>query len=350
MYNKELSHRLPYTFISNEERGVLLAALLGDVAFFENLPREKFRDMPTDRYGCSPLILAIKSGHAEVVLLLLRRGADITARDHSGQGVLDYACISGNIDIVCALLRHLRNPQEAIAAAFDSAAAHGHIDILKKFLRVLKSPQEVIESGFLAACLSDNIESVRYLITRCEKATTCRDNEGNTALGLAAAAGNTDILLFLLSKGHSPLEVNHSGQNALFLALKYHRWLCARHLLSTTSHSELVNNVSRSGVSPLMLACYKADPNLVSIILGRTSQNLLNTTSADGQTPLIAAVFSGSEHIVEILANHPNINVNLINEQQVSALSFAQSKGLSAIADIITKAAEKDCSPRRMSP
>ena len=51
----------------------------------------------------TPLHAAADGGHADVVRLLLARGADAHAVEESGQTPLDYAVALGNGDAVAAL-------------------------------------------------------------------------------------------------------------------------------------------------------------------------------------------------------------------------------------------------------
>ena len=57
-----------------------------------------------DNDGKTPLHHAASDGHAEMVELLLERGAHINARDNYGRTALDYA--DPNINPVVAALLH----------------------------------------------------------------------------------------------------------------------------------------------------------------------------------------------------------------------------------------------------
>ncbi len=57
-----------------------------------------------DRYGHTPLMEAAKSGDAEAVKDLLRRGADREAKSEKGKTALHYAAANGHVEIVNLLL------------------------------------------------------------------------------------------------------------------------------------------------------------------------------------------------------------------------------------------------------
>ena len=53
-------------------------------------------DVP-ESYNCTPMLLAARWGHINVVELLLDRGADINAQDESGMSALHWPAWGGNV-------------------------------------------------------------------------------------------------------------------------------------------------------------------------------------------------------------------------------------------------------------
>ena len=76
------------------------AALNNHTGLIEYLCENKGRVNQKDKYGRSPLILAVQQGHTQTASLLLQRGCDIEHADNSGNRALHFAAAFGWFDIV----------------------------------------------------------------------------------------------------------------------------------------------------------------------------------------------------------------------------------------------------------
>ena len=65
-------------------------------------------------------------------------------------------------------------------------------------------------TGFLPA--------IRYLVEELGADVNAVDHEGNTAIHHAASRGDTESILYLVSKGADPLKVNREGQTTVDMA------------------------------------------------------------------------------------------------------------------------------------
>jgi len=65
-----------------------------------------------DQRGFPPLVLATYNGHKQLIEPLLVFGADIDARDASGNTALMGVCFKGNLEIANFLLNYLEVPPE----------------------------------------------------------------------------------------------------------------------------------------------------------------------------------------------------------------------------------------------
>jgi hypothetical protein len=89
--------------------GTVLKAGLGvkpdeeTVEYISNLT-DRVLNFENAEDDCTPLHLALKSGHSEVALLLIQYGADVQSRDHFGLTPLHLATIGGDVAMCMHLL------------------------------------------------------------------------------------------------------------------------------------------------------------------------------------------------------------------------------------------------------
>jgi ankyrin repeat protein len=143
----------------------------------------------------SPLHMAARKGHSEIVQNLLKAGANIAARSiWMGNTPLQLAAENGHLDTVKLLI-------EVDQTKIDSqntgqgrtplhlASQHNHLSIVNY----------LIEAGA-------NIEAT--------------DSKKSTPLHLAAESGSVDALNYLISQGAAINALNANGENPLHLAIK----------------------------------------------------------------------------------------------------------------------------------
>jgi len=127
-----------------------------------------------DKRGTSPIFLAAQyptkgkpeGERAKVVQLLLDKGADVLMQNTTGWTVLHQAVSSQNVDAVNTILDHVRVKKEELCAVEDTSqrtALH---------LAAIGSSKEIVQA-----------------LLRAGSDPMAKDNNGNTALSLAAKKG-----------------------------------------------------------------------------------------------------------------------------------------------------------------
>ncbi len=136
-----------------------------------------------DKNKSTPLHYASNRGHAEVVRLLLEKGAQIDSKEYSGNDALCYASYKGHIDVVRLLL----------------------------------------EKG---AKISQ------------------QDNQGETALHFAVDKGHTEVVRLLIESGANISQQNDQGETALDIAIRNEKTkiveLLTQHSQSSQSFEDLI--------------------------------------------------------------------------------------------------------------
>lgn len=150
--------------------------------------------------GCTALMVAAKSGNAEIVEMLRKAGARVDDRDANGTNALMWAAASGNLDAVSALLKshptfNCVNNQGITALL--AAAGKGNIPMAK----LLSSAGEDIHAN-LFRTIQDGTYTLGSAYTLLQAGADPNTSiEGCTVMMLAAQRGDTVLMGALLTAG-----------------------------------------------------------------------------------------------------------------------------------------------------
>ena len=156
---------------------------------------------------------------------LISLGALIDEVDKEKKSPLMYACMSGGLDCVKALIRKHANIllKDKILknTAFHFACKNGFIDIVKYFLEntdiKIDLPGEDRMTGLMLASLYGHYDLVKYLIENKAKITK-KDKFKRTALLHAIRGGQLIIVSYLLTKGAEYEQADSSNNTPLHYA------------------------------------------------------------------------------------------------------------------------------------
>lgn len=203
-----------------------------------DLPRVKgLLDLGTsvnarDRMGKTALIRAARGRHADVVKVLLDKGADIDAKWPTeslpgmayGWPPLIWAANAGCIDVVNVLLKR---GADVNARSLDmttpvmAAAWNGHTKVVKLLLDKGADPNDGLRHGMPAnwvwACGERCAETVRLLLDRGGDVNT-KTRSGEPVLIWAISIGNAGIVKALLDNGADANTRSRYGRTALQIA------------------------------------------------------------------------------------------------------------------------------------
>jgi ankyrin repeat protein len=217
-----------------------------------------------DRFGARPLSHAARSGHLQVIDLLLARGAPINARNlagatalffaaqgghtliaqrlidrgadvkllgRSGVSPISAAAYVGNDAIVEALLNagaDERAPDETGKPPIVYAAAGARLDVVKRLLQRnidinARYPNDLTLLMWASgpdekAPEAQAVKVVSYLLEAGAQIDD-RDARGRTALMIAAEGGRSEIVSLLLARGADPSLTDKAGKRAADLTV-----------------------------------------------------------------------------------------------------------------------------------
>jgi ankyrin repeat protein len=227
-----------------------------------------FLDQPDDEQQ-TPLLVASRLGHREVVELLITGQANTESKDnHYGQTPLSWAAEEGHEAVVRLILEKGADTESKdnnyAQTPLSWAAEKGH-------------------------------EAVVRLLLEKGADTESRDNSGRTPLSWAAEKGHEAVVRLILEKGaDTESKDNNYAQTPLSWAAEKGHEAVVRLLLEKGADTESRDN---SGLTPLSWAAEKGREAVVKLLLEKGA----DTESRDdsGLTPLSRA--AGNEAVVKLL-------------------------------------------------
>lgn len=173
---------------------------------------------PENHNGCPPLLMAAKNGHYHVVEYLLKHGAYVDEFDDDHDTALVYAVLSDSIPVVKLLLAY--NAQASLVA-LQSACYMNSLELVNLLLDygAPLNPDAPQETALMIACVYRYVDVVKLLLSRGAFVDAMQE-DGYTALHIAAAQGDTKIIQMLIDfKANSGCK-DKSGDTPLACALR----------------------------------------------------------------------------------------------------------------------------------
>jgi len=248
------------------------------------------------------LHIACEIGSLEIAELLLKKGANVFARDVDDFTPLIAASRSGNLPIAKLLISYQANIEHVDKNGWTSlmwATYKGHGEVVQFML--LQGANIHVTVAYNMTCLlwaagRGHTQIVQML---CEKGSKANhtDKFGNTALFWACRRGYVDIAQCLLDYEADPNIVGSNGSSPLLNAMKGNYTDCVSVLLRSPHLN--VNQSDRDGHTALSFAAKLGTEQMVSQLL--QSGAYLNLTDHQGDTALIKATKHGHPNVVKIL-------------------------------------------------
>lgn len=300
----------------------------------------------------SALYTAIRSGHVDVIKLLLAQGDDVLnlkqpckpleaasihgcwmameilmqlpganpdEQDTEGRTPLTYACSYGFIKTVRVLLDHDANPniagpERSLTALYNAAAVRGDTDIVRMLLaRGAAINNEGSDATLLCDIVNNSTFSVEHRILLCEiliqydpsiNLDKAAGPNGHTPLMLAAENGDATIVKWLLVHGSNINLTNALGIDALYYAVAHGRIEATKELFKHDTSPSLETKVEDYGtLLQVAVADRKVkqdwDATLVEILLDAGAD--LESENNDKETVLSTAVVNHRTELVKLL-------------------------------------------------
>ncbi len=211
------------------------------------------RTRPTD--GRGPIHEASLKGFSDLVPVLIRAGGDPVQRDRFGQTPLDLALAYKNAKVVSELLKtgaSLVESQAAAESAMETATVKGQTEIVQTLLQSgfdVNRPT-AFGSTYLHDAALKNQGRIAQLLIRAGAKLEARNPLGATPLHDAALGGSVDVINVLLDSG-AQIDARDSESSAtpLMLAASLDRMAAVDLLLKRGANPRLTDRRGRTVLS-----------------------------------------------------------------------------------------------------
>ncbi len=173
------------------------------------------------------------------------------------------------------------------------------------------------------------IDSVKTLVQQNHELVNLADETGNTPLHYALAGGQTEVALFLISKGADVNALNNVNQSVLLFAAYFGNAEIAKALIAAGS---TLNDQDVFGRTALHYAARQRNIDATMVLVDNKAQ--LDIKDSIGETPLHFAVRWGYDDIAEMLIDG-GANLSITLPDGKTYLHLASIKGYAAVADLL---------------
>ncbi|XP_046346164.2 ankyrin repeat domain-containing protein 50-like [Haliotis rufescens] len=219
-----------------------LACLCGQIEVVKYVLSQDIVDINSrGRKRKTPVMLAARNGHKEVVELLVKKGADLSlAYNAAGSNVLHVACFKGHVDVVKYLLSQdtvdVNSRGWKKRTPMMRAAEKGHKEIVELLVNKgadLSLAYNTAGSNVLhLACFNGHVDVVKYLLSQDTLNVNSRGLMKRTPMMRAAEKGHKEVVELLVSKGADASLVDKSGNNILHLACQRGQMEVVKYIVS----------------------------------------------------------------------------------------------------------------------
>ncbi|XP_062085303.1 ankyrin repeat-containing protein At5g02620-like [Humulus lupulus] len=259
--------------------------------------------------GESPLFLAVDRGFYKVALHILETAPKCSYVGRNGMNALHAAVIRTHKS------KQFKSTEKKTPSLWKK------IPYIDKFTGLnLKFPLSRYELNITGADFVGNV------LKKCPSSMLEADDFGWMPLHYAAHLGNVEVVELFLEINHSSITYvkDNNGMSALHIAAKEGHVNVMRSIV--TKCPDTCESLDDRDRTALHVAVETSKKNAVKFFLQTLAfQDLINEQDKEGNTPLHLAAFQGHSKILEILARDPRVDKGALNKDGMTTLDIIRS-------------------------
>merc|ERR1711892_782684 len=265
-----------------------------------------------DNNGKSPLSYAVRNCKPRILKLLLDRCSSNTI-DNDGRTPLTEAVQHESDEIIelllaCNWINVGLEEKDGTTLLMRASARKSGMEVLKKLIAAQNLTYEDSDRKTILYCMvsDNNLEMVKWIFGRLDEYNSSYKNDiiqtrtyhsGETVLHVAAKHGFSDIMRILLDTPDIEAYIKENP------------------------HAEDESGKTIQGFTPVYHAIVNDHPDIVKMLLEK--ENIVLDNDWTGWCALEHAATAGKSRIVEMILEHPDIYVNVRNQDNRTPLILA---------------------------
>ncbi|XP_022775640.1 ankyrin-2-like [Durio zibethinus] len=285
----------------------------------------------TSKTELRPIHLAAKLGFTKVLQCLIVAGCDINSRTAFGDSAL-MICARYKREGCLKVLVSAGADFGLVNSAGQSASSiagltrwnHGFLQAVVDVIQAGKKPKSSNPSAFsplMFIIQANEIEALKKLLEQADTDLNEQDDDGYSALMMAASGGHVEAFRLLLRAGANVKLSNKYGETAISILELNENGDVFDELMLEYALEEANGPF---GFYSLHRAANRGDLNLVHILTSRGCD--VNALDADGYTPLMLAARGGYGGVCELLISC-GAKCDIENARHETARLLARKKG-----------------------
>jgi cytohesin len=286
---------------------------------------------------------ASKEGNISMVKKLVKEGADITSVNNQGQTPLDIARKEEHLEIIHFLVsQNGTETQKKHTNSINNAS-----ELLSKInlkdksaLKTLKkSASKSVENEYgdsllMKACRNKySLATIKAIIKEGGDVNHANDDKETALMFAVCHAGYTDVIKYLLKKGANSVAKDKNGMAPLHIACFYHHLENVKVLLKTEMNVDIRNN---DGQTPLMISAGKnKSTDIIKYLIKKGS--LMNSRDNHGNTALHFATMERRLDNIKVLGEC-GASLNIKNKDGKQPIDIAQDKDYTELVPFLLRA------------